>query len=405
MPTTPLREDQTAACVDERLDLTDGEPMNAPAGRVERDMSAPGSQRRWLRRIHLYLGLTAGALFVLMGLTGSVLVFYLQIDSWLHPTIEHVAPTARPPSYEAIYRTLLTAYPQRPASWDIEVPDNGGVISARSEVGGLTAFGRSGPLIVWVDPATLRVLRADQWGHFAMTWIYELHQHLLLGKAGGIILGCFGLLVLVLMITGVLTWWPSHWRDLKYALGARGWGQLRNRLYHIHNLSGLIALAALLVIVATGAMLSPRAQFSTSSAVPAPHSAGHPLLGRLPVDRVVAIAVSRLPAARLKWIHTPAGPNDTYTLRLRVTGDPNHRFPNSTVWIDQHSGRVLAVSDIRRAGPASVFWNWLYPLHDGEALDMPGRIVLLLSGLMPCVLFVTGFWRWLTGRTRRVASS
>ena len=32
--------------------------------------------RRWVRRVHLWLGLGLGGLFVLLGLTGSVLVFY-----------------------------------------------------------------------------------------------------------------------------------------------------------------------------------------------------------------------------------------------------------------------------------------------------------------------------------------
>ncbi len=43
------------------------------------------SWRIWVRRVHLWLGLPLGLLFVLIGLTGSALVFYVGIDEALHP--------------------------------------------------------------------------------------------------------------------------------------------------------------------------------------------------------------------------------------------------------------------------------------------------------------------------------
>jgi uncharacterized iron-regulated membrane protein len=38
--------------------------------------------------------------------------------------------------------------------------------------------------------------------------------------------------------------------------------------------------------------------------------------------------------------------------------------------------------------------NWLHPLHNGEAFGLTGRILVFLSGLLPLVLFITGFLRW-----------
>ena len=50
------------------------------------------ARRLWLS-IHLYLGLSIGALLVLLGLTGSILVFYLDIDQIINPQTE---PTTVP---------------------------------------------------------------------------------------------------------------------------------------------------------------------------------------------------------------------------------------------------------------------------------------------------------------------
>ena len=43
-------------------------------------------RKLWLE-VHLWLGLVAGAVLVLIGLTGSILVFWQEIDAWLHPSL------------------------------------------------------------------------------------------------------------------------------------------------------------------------------------------------------------------------------------------------------------------------------------------------------------------------------
>jgi uncharacterized iron-regulated membrane protein len=40
------------------------------------------------------------------------------------------------------------------------------------------------------------------------------------------------------------------------------------------------------------------------------------------------------------------------------------------------------------------FIHWLHPLHSGEAFDMPGRFLVLLTGLSCPILFITGLMRW-----------
>ncbi|WP_232785090.1 MULTISPECIES: PepSY-associated TM helix domain-containing protein [unclassified Pseudoalteromonas] len=43
------------------------------------------SWRKIFRRLHLYLGLSVGVLLTIISLSGSVLVYYPQIDSLLNP--------------------------------------------------------------------------------------------------------------------------------------------------------------------------------------------------------------------------------------------------------------------------------------------------------------------------------
>ncbi|WP_416366234.1 PepSY domain-containing protein [Sphingomonas aerolata] len=50
-------------------------------------MATRPSLRVTMRRVHLWLGLTIGVLFAFAGLTGSLLVFYPEIDAALSPAL------------------------------------------------------------------------------------------------------------------------------------------------------------------------------------------------------------------------------------------------------------------------------------------------------------------------------
>ncbi len=57
------------------------------------------------------------------------------------------------------------------------------------------------------------VVRTATWGDYLMSWLYELHMHLLAGDLGSQIVGWSGFVLLVLLISGVATWWPrGSWR-------------------------------------------------------------------------------------------------------------------------------------------------------------------------------------------------
>jgi uncharacterized iron-regulated membrane protein len=86
-----------------------------------------------------------------------------------------------------------------------------------------------------------------------------------------------------------------------------------------------------------------------------------------------------------------------------VPGDPHRRFPGSYVFIDQFSGQLLAVHDVRRAGTGTTMASWVRTLHDGTIGGLATRILAVLLGFVPTLLLVTGILHWL--RRRKAASS
>ena len=363
--------------------------------------------RALLRRLHLWLGLTLGLLFALLGVTGSALVFYPQIDALLHPElrVEAVgqAPGWSSPVWDEALATVRMRWPDKTGPWRFEVTGEASPIPARYYDPPERAGRLFAPMMAWLSPDGREVLRRDYWGDYAMTWIYDLHMQLLAEATGKQVVGWSGVAMLVLLVSGLAVWWPkAGWRK---ALVFKRDAVPTRRLRDIHKLAGLASLLLLLILVATGVLLAlpverDKALAATLGPV-APLPAPDPLPGEGPpvsIARALAAAHRAVPDARLAWIETPGmaknGGSGVYRFRVQVPGDPSRRFPHSYIFVDPRSAMVLAVHDIRRGNAASAVNDWLHPLHDASIGGLATRLLAVATGLAPLLLFVTGLLHW-----------
>ncbi|MDP5280198.1 PepSY-associated TM helix domain-containing protein [Sphingomonas sp. DG1-23] len=361
-----------------------------------------------LRRVHLWLGLGLGLLFALLGLTGSALVFYIEIDRTLHPAVIERAAAPGPGWSSPVWdRTLATARRHRHdphGSWSFEATGHAGAIPARyypSDPHGHHAERE----MVWFSADGRRIVRTEPWGGYLMSWLYELHMHLLAGETGSQIVGWSGFAMLILLLSGVIVWWPrGSWRK---ALAFRRDAAPLRRLRDLHKLSGLWSMALLFVVTGTGALLALPAIKTRllTTMITAPDKVPDPQSGassgrQIPVAQALAVARRALPDARLAFIDVPGSGPEPFRMRVQVPGDPHRRFPGSFLFVDQYSGRLLAVHDIRRGNAATGTAKWIRALHDGSVGGVATRILAVLLGFVPAFLFATGFLRW---RRRRAA--
>ncbi len=356
--------------------------------------------RKVWRNVHISFGLVVGLLFVLTGLTGSLLVFYIEIDEWLNPEITFSSTEESWRSYEDMLQALRTAHPTRKHAWRLEVPSSQErMITARFYKPEETADISFAPLMVWVNPHTVEIVSSRLWGTFPMTWLYNLHYRLLLDMTGKTLLTFVGVCILFSLGTGVYLWWPTT-RNLRLAFTLQTNGSTKRMLYDLHKLNGIYALIFLLIVVATGTLLAfPWVEPMVGSISqlyepPRTDSVSKQASTRISVDQAVAIGQARFPDARVKWIETPNGPTGSYRINLWQQGEPSRRFPKTNVWIDQYTGYVLSVRDVKHDSAGDTFLRWLHPLHSGQVLGLPGRILVCLSGVIPLVLYVTGFTMW-----------
>ncbi|MCC2981181.1 PepSY-associated TM helix domain-containing protein [Sphingomonas sp. IC4-52] len=361
-------------------------------------VSAFGSRARVLvRRVHLWLGLTLGLLFVLLGITGSALVFYTGIDAALHPVVQAgdgaPAPGIQSPVWDRALATGSARWHHPGGKWTFEVTGEGGAIPARY----YPAPGHHADrLMVWFSADGSHILRAEPWGGYLMSWLYQLHMQLLAGDVGHQIVGWSGVAMLLLLLSGLFAWWPrGSWRK---ALAFKRDAAPIRRLRDIHKLFGVWSMMLLLILVATGVLLALPAvtqALLAPTAVPAPVSANRGGEGRtVSIARALAAAQRALPDGRLVFVDVPVDGNAPIRARYQVPGDPHSRFPGSFVFVDRRAGHVLAVHDVRRSNLGAAVLLWVRTLHDGTIGGMATRVLAVLLGLVPAILFVTGLLHW-----------
>jgi uncharacterized iron-regulated membrane protein len=181
-------------------------------------------QRVWLRRalfqIHLWIGLAIGLYIVMLSLTGSVLVYRNELDVALRtprPTFVRGKPGLPP---EQIRAAAEKAYP----GWQITYL--GENFSRRSPVIDLTVEKGGEKKERLLDPYTGADLGdAMTSGEWFMLWLVRLHDELLFDREGRWWNGFFSAVFTLLVITGLVVWWPgvSRWKRSLGVKWSSGW--------------------------------------------------------------------------------------------------------------------------------------------------------------------------------------
>ncbi|MFD1215561.1 PepSY-associated TM helix domain-containing protein [Microbulbifer celer] len=354
--------------------------------------------------LHKYAGLTLGLLLSLIGLTGSLLVFDHVLDETLEPHTVAFRPSARPATYAEVLDAARAAMPGNPAPTRLMTQRQAG---SPHVVRFPTPEGAPGPIEVNVSPTDAEVLSVRGWGtpEYTMTWLYRLHYTLLAGKNGKTVVGLTGLLLMVFCITGAVLWWPKRTRR-----GKRQWRRAfridrngnRFRFYFdVHKVFGIYFLPVLLMVSFSGVTLVFPTQveavvdslFEVEPRPALPRSrtdSGNPISP----DEAVAIGQRAFPGGELKRLYLPRDAGDSYGLTFRARGEAWTNYGASIARVDQYSGELLMTRNVTEIPLGNKILRWQFPLHNGDALGIWGRWLVLISGLVPTLLFGTGIYLW-----------
>ncbi len=207
-------------------------------------------------QLHWLLGITAGVVLAVVGLTGGTLSFEDDLLRAINPGVMTVAPRSEVPSPPLLLARIQAANPDRTVTALSVYADP--AAAARVTFApplapdGATPGGpRARGITRFVDSYT-GVLLGEPRGQDFFRFTMQLHRWLAAGEVGKQIVGASTVALIVLACTGLYLRWPRtvlNWRNwFRIDMARKG----RNFLWALHSVIGTWVLVPYLIMSLTG---------------------------------------------------------------------------------------------------------------------------------------------------------
>lgn len=199
------------------------------------------------RIIHLYLGLVSGAVILILCVTGAVYSLEPVIRGYLYRNIaqSNNAKLEAKPLHVQI-DTIQKSFP--------ESKIKSFVLHGNKDLHSEVLFYKGKP--VFLNPCTLEIHDASAKAHDLFYKVLRIHKNLYLGKAGSWIIRLSTLVFLIMLVSGIILWWPSGTRNLRHKFVIQLKGRQMMKLYSFHSVAGFYTSWFLLTCVLTGLIWS-----------------------------------------------------------------------------------------------------------------------------------------------------
>ena len=349
---------------------------------------------RILHKVHLWIGLILCIPLVLIGLTGSLMVYEHElVDIFSKPPI--LAQGTSHSGAEIIAAAKEAAPPKlKPTMY--RPAQDGEPASVRFSAGKRKPGGGGAQILV--DPVSLEIVGKPSNNDFFRT-VLQLHSSLLLRELGGrTIVGWLGVCLLTLGISGLVMWWPKKGR-LKAAVmvkpGAKGLRLHRD----IHGGAGFWAYLIFITTCFTGIYLAfPQTiggVFTSRDLRAAPEITQSKK--SLNIDSIIDIAQNSVPDSKVLAVMFPQKPDQPYRINLAL---PDYRegTPMITVFVDQYQSKIAETRDPEQYSTGETIVTWAHAVHAGQAFGWVWKLLVFLIGFFPLLFSITGVSMWMIKR-------
>jgi uncharacterized iron-regulated membrane protein len=372
----------------------------------------------WVGQAHLWLGLASGLIVLLLGITGCLYAFSEEITSALRSDeiyVKEIKETRLPPSelWKIAQQAIGKDKPLNSINIYSDPAKSVRFYTYAGSEGHLFYFDNIDHyLTAYVNPYTGEVLGIYDEEMDFFNIIKMLHWSLLLDTPiGQPITGWATFIFVVMLITGIILWWPKN----KAARKQRLWFQWkdstkwRRKNYDLHNIFGFY-ISTIAIIVAFTGMVWAFTWFQATVYVVGSQSISPPEIiteKSTFTDMGDKDAAFNKAYAVAKEKHADAGgysfayPADSLAaIDVYVQQYEGRYYVNHNMQFDQYTGKFLRerLHDEKNFGEKLIAAN--YDIHVGAILGLPGKILAFIISFVCAMLPVTGFLIW-WGRTNK----
>lgn len=350
--------------------------------------------------IHRWLGLALSLWLLLVTITGTLLLYKNDLLILQYPQLEQTRVTTQQQAIDVMQSDAIS----EEARYVFVPTDLHPWLEVIEESGARAYYSADGELLVHREPH-------GDW----INWFIEFHHHLLLNDLGNELQGVFGLLALVIFITGLIKWWPKgKWqkRDFRVTLSLpkkKRWGQT---LWQSHRTLGVVLFLPMLVLIITGTAMIYSQAFKTGLVTVFPQQHREPVDYSSMIERQNKLS-QHLPAdwtTRLKQVSTVLP--DVRPVMVYLNSDklrmkqPEEWHPNGRTYVTFHpkTSQISEIVNYRDQNLGTKISQTFYALHIGEVGGLTYFSIAVLSGIALIWICISGVWFWFWWRSKRKAS-
>ncbi|APD07118.1 hypothetical protein UJ101_01602 [Flavobacteriaceae bacterium UJ101] len=363
--------------------------------------------KSYISTLHLWLGLSSGLIVFIISITGCIYAFQKEIQDATQ-SFRYVK--------EIREKTIPLDELKVIAENQFENRKAFRIFQRKAEhTVTFLFYDDQGYHWVYIDPYTGEVVESRDMTTDFFTIVLYLHTDLLiLGGVGKNITAAATFIFVIMMISGLILWWPKNKAARKQRLSFK-WKpttKWRRKNYDLHNILGFYMLWISIFIAITGlvwgyewmekgtywlASGGETIQESTLTSIVSEPVSEYPL------EEVTQKTMAEFPNAGLTITFLPDEETSVYW--VMSTTDIDQYYKSNSVFYDQYSLQELTPNTIpeRRFSQASFadkVHRINYDLHTGSIFGLTGKYIAFFASLISASLPITGFLVW-RGRKKK----
>jgi uncharacterized iron-regulated membrane protein len=349
-----------------------------------------GSKTRFIFKIHGYTGLITGIALLIIGLSGSILVFSRDLDHLIYKDLLHVEPSGQRISLDSGYHLMKQRFP------DMNYITYDGLPQDETSVFQFFMMKDGVQFKAFLNPYTTEVLHHGKRYDYWMDWLLLFHYTFTIPVWGEFAAAVLSLTLMLSIVTGVIVYRKYIWKVFlfKVPIRLKNW---RTTSSGFHRIVGVWSLLFHVVIAITALWMLRHTFTKSHFEERATVVANAPEL-RFSIDKVLREIRERYPAFHAEFLTLP----ETQEMPAYFYGHSNGvSFLYANYYDEiQHDGKSMTATFLDQKTAGEKFDLMMYPVHAGLYGNMLIKIIYCIGGLTPALLSITGFGLWWRRRKR-----
>nr|WP_267877415.1 sulfite reductase flavoprotein subunit alpha [Duganella flavida] len=362
--------------------------------------------------MHWFVGITAGTVLMVIGLSGAVLAFREQILDALNPGVRNVALQDAPVLSPQQFMDAAKAFKPHERVTSITLYNT---LGSSARVGLAPPPGQRKGETIYLNPYTGALL-PELAGDGFFEWTEQLHRFVLLQRdPGKMVTGVLAFCLMGLALSGLYLRWPRRvgdWRTwLTFDTRMKG----RSFLWGLHSVAGTWVMVVFLMFTASGVywafdpirdmadgwMGTLRPPRDVAAAKPkAPKLAKAPAVEAADLSAGWDTFRNNAPDWKMALLRPPERATQPLQI-LWVAKDAPHVRARSSMSINLQTGALLKNELYADKPLGARFQSTIYPLHLGTYFGVTGQIIVFIAALALPGFGITGWMLYLNRRKQK----